>query len=143
METSLKPDQLRASIRAEIQKKFAALVNKVKSGRGSLADVVAQIGVTRQALSQYAKGSVPQADVLLSAFLKWDLTVRIEDTDGTPDWCEFSISDVEGGVKRRRPEPIQLSLFDALTDFDQNLERLKKSVGRVESEIERAYGTRR
>jgi len=143
METSLTPDQFRASVRAKIKERFAELVDGVKSGKGSLADVAAQIGVTRQALSQYAEGSVPQADVLLSAFLKWDWTIRIERTGGKPAWCEFALSDVEGGLKRRKPEPMQLSLFDALVDFDQNLDTLKKSVGRVESEIERAYGTRR
>jgi hypothetical protein len=44
--------------------------------------------------------------------------------------------------QRRKREPIQLSLFDALTDLDQDLETMKKSVGRVELEIERAFGKR-
>ena len=86
--------------------------------------------------------SVPQGDVLLTAFLKWDWSIRIENKGGTPAWCEFSISDVDGGVQRRKREPIQLSLFDALTDLDQDLETMKKSVGRVELEIERAFGKR-
>jgi hypothetical protein len=127
---------------AEIRRKFADLVKKVKSGPGSLSDMAAQLGVTRQALSQYAEKSVPQADVLLTAFLKWDWSIRIENKGGTPAWCEFSISDVDGGVQRRKREPIQLSLFDALTDFDQDLDTLKKSAGRVELEIERAFGKR-
>jgi hypothetical protein len=33
-------------------------------------------------------------------------------------------------------------LFDALTDFDNNLKTLKRSVGRVEIEIDRAFGKR-
>lgn len=142
METSLKADQFRSLVCAEIRRKFADLVKNVKSGPGSMSDTAAQLGVTRQALSQYAKGSVPQADVLLTAFLKWDWSVRIENKGGTPDWCEFSISDVDGGVQRRKREPIQLSLFDALTELDQDLETMKKSVGRVELEIERAFGKR-
>jgi transcriptional regulator with XRE-family HTH domain len=142
METSLKADQFRSLVCAEIRRKFADLVKNVKSGPGTLSDVAAQIGVTRQALSQYAQGSAPQADVLLAAFLKWDWSVRIENKGGTPLWCEFSISDVDGGVQRRKPEPIQLSLFDALTGLDQDLETMRKSVGRVELEIERAFGKR-
>jgi hypothetical protein len=142
METSLKADQFRSLVCAEIRRKFADLVKNVKSGPGSLSDMAAQLGVTRQALSQYAKKSVPQGDVLLTAFLKWDWSIRIENKGGTPAWCEFSISDVDGGVQRRKREPIQLSLFDALTDLDQDLETMKKSVGRVELEIERAFGKR-
>jgi len=49
---------------------------------------------------------------------------------------------MEGGIKKRRPEPIQLSLFDALTDLDQNIDTLKKSAGRVEVEIRRTFGKR-
>jgi len=142
MKTSLSADQFRSKVRAEIRRKFADLVKNVKSGSGSLSGVAAQIGVTRQALSQYAEGSVPQGDVLLAAFLKWDWFVRIEDKGGAPAWCEFSVSDVDGGVQHRKREPIQLSLFDALTGLDQDLETMKKSVGRVELEIERAFGKR-
>jgi len=142
MKTSLSADQFRSMVRAEIRRMFADLVNTVKSGPGSLSDVAAQIGVRRQALSQYAEGSVPQGDVLLAAFLKWDWTIRIESKGGTPAWCEFSISDVDGGVQNRKRAPIQLSLFDALTGLDQDLQTMKKSVGRVELEIERAFGKR-
>jgi len=142
MDTPLKPDQLRLKIREAVKRKFVDLVKNVKSGSGSLADVAAQIGVRRQMLDQYAEGSVPGADVLLAAFLKWDWAIRIENQGATPAWCEFSVSDIDGGVKRRRAEPIQLSLFDALTDFDQNIDNVKKSVGRVEIEIERAFGRR-
>jgi transcriptional regulator with XRE-family HTH domain len=142
METSLEPGELRSRCCAEIKRKFAELVKNVKSGPGSLSGVAAQLGVSRQALSQYAEGSVPQADVLLAAFLKWDWSIRVENRGGTPAWCEFSLSDVDGGVQRRKREPIQLSLFDALTDFDNNLQTLKRSVGRVEIEIDRAFGKR-
>jgi len=104
----------------------------VKSGRGSLSEVAADLGVSRQALDQYANGSVPASDVLLMAFLKWGWVVKVEDHHGQPSWCEFSVSDMEGGVKTRKRAPVQLSLFDALTDLDQNMDTLKRSVGRVE-----------
>jgi hypothetical protein len=75
-----------------------------------------------------------------SDVLKWDWVIRIEDRVGKPSWCEFSVSDIEGGVKGRTREPVQLSLFDALTDLDQSMDTLKKSVGRLVFEIERAFG---
>jgi hypothetical protein len=140
MQPSLNADQYRLRIRDAIQRKFIELVKGVKSGHGSLADVAAQLGVRRQALDQYASGSVPASDVLLMAFLQWDWTIRVDGHKGPPSWCDFSVSDMEGGIKRRKPEPVQLSLFDALTDLDQNMDTLKKSVGRVEFEVERAFG---
>ncbi len=91
-------------------------------------------------LDQCASGSVPASDVLLTAFLKWGWVIRIEERGKQPSWCEFSVSDVEGGVKARKREPVQLSLFDALTDLDQNMDTLKKSMGRVEFEIGKAFG---
>jgi transcriptional regulator with XRE-family HTH domain len=133
-------NQYRLRIRDAIQRKFAELVTGVKSGQGSLAEVAEQLGVRRQAMDQYASGSVPASDVLLMALLKWNWQIRVEDPKGQPSWCEFSVSDMEGGIKRRKPEPVQLSLFDALTDLDQNMDTLKKSVGRVEFEIKRAFG---
>jgi len=133
---------MRGLMRAEIKRKFAEWVRTVKAGPGSLADAAAQIGVTRQALTQYADGAVPQSDVLLAAFLKWDWVVKIDTPGEEPSWFEFSISDMEGGTKKRKRAPVQLSLFEALTEMDQNIEILKKSVGRVESEVERAFGKR-
>jgi hypothetical protein len=133
-------DQRRLRIREAIQRKFTELVNGVKSGHGSLVEVAAQLGVRRQALDQYAGGSVPASDVLLMAFLEWDWVIKVGGLEGQPPWCEFSVSDMEGGIKRRKPEPVQLSLFDALTDLDQNMDTLKKSVGRVEFEVKRAFG---
>jgi hypothetical protein len=109
-----------------------------------MEQVAAQIGVSRTMLPNYAKGSVPEADVLLTAFLEWGWSIRIEDTGGTPSWCEFGLSDVEGGIELRKAEPTQLSLFDALQELDQDIDTLKKSVGRAEAEIRRAFkGSRR
>ena len=142
MDSPVVLEQLKKEIRSAVQSKFADLVANVKSGPGSLSDVAAQLGVTRQMLAQYATGSTPGCDVLLTAFLKWDWVVRVENLGDKPGWCEFSVSDMEGGIKKRRPEPIQLSLFDALTDLDQNIDTLKKSAGRVEVEIRRTFGKR-
>jgi len=143
MHVSLTPQELRKEIRKNIKKKFGDLVKDVKKGNESLAGVAAQIGVSRTMLPNYANGSIPEGDVLLAAFLKWDWKIRIEDTGGSPSWCEFGLSDVAGGIERRKAEPTQLSLFDALEDLDQNIETLKKSVGRAEAEIQRAFGRNR
>jgi hypothetical protein len=130
------------SVRNCIQSKFAEVVKNVKSGPASLSQVASQIGVTRQMLDQYAGGSIPKADVLLAAFLKWGWVIRVESPGKSPAWSEFSASDMEGGVRNRKREPVQLSLFDALTDLDQNIDILKKSVGRAEFELQKALGER-
>ena len=54
---------------------------------------------------------------------------------------EFTVNDLEGGLQQRNPEPIQLSLFEALSELDGQISVLKKTVGRVELEIERAFGS--
>lgn len=61
--------------------------------------------------------------------------------EGKPAWCEFSISDLDGGLQKRKREPIQLSLFNARSDLDGQINVLKKNVGRVEFEIKRTFGT--
>lgn len=144
MHISLDANEFRQEIRKVIKRKFSDLVKDVKRGTESLEQVAAQIGVSRTMLPNYAKGSMPEADVLLTAFLRWDWRIRIEDTGGTPEWCEFGLNDVAGGIERRKAEPTQLSLFDALEDLDQSIDTLKKSVGRAEAEIRRAFsGSRR
>jgi hypothetical protein len=139
MQNTLDSDSLRRIIRKAIQRKFVDLVKNVKSSTGSLADTAAQLGVKRPMLNQYAEGSIPGSDVLLAAFLKWDWVIRIEMPGGVPEWVEFSVSDRAGGVQDRKREPVQLSLFEALEDLDQNLTVLKRSVGRVEFEVQRAF----
>jgi hypothetical protein len=138
METSLTPAQARARFCKAIQAYFRKLVSDVRIAGGSLPEVAKQIGVTRQMLEQYADGSLPKADVLLTAMLKWDWIVRIDNPDATPAWCEFSMSDVDKESKKLKRQPLQLSLLDALTELDGNLEMLKKSVAKVESEIGRS-----
>jgi hypothetical protein len=138
METSLTPTQARAKFRKAVQAYFRKLVNDVRSADGLLPEVAKQIGVTRQMLEQYAEGSLPTADVLLTAMLKWDWIVRIDNPDATPAWCEFSMSDVDRESKKLKRQPLQLLLLDGLTELDGSLETLKKSVAKVESEIGRS-----
>lgn len=142
METSLTPDELQAEIRRVIKQKFQALVKEARTRRGLLSQLAAQIGVKRTMLDQYAEGSMPGADVLLTAFLKWDWSIHIASPGDTPSWCEFSMSDPHKESKKLKRQPVQLSLFDALTELDGQLEILKKSVAKAESEIERSMGKR-
>jgi hypothetical protein len=141
MSTVINTDEFRSLVCKEITKKFMDLVATARGSRGSKTAIAAQIGVQRQMLDQYANGSVPQADVLLAAFLKWGWSIRVYNpSDETPHWWEFALSDIDGGLQKRKPEPVQLSLFEALTDMEEKIETLKKSVGRVEFEVERAFG---
>jgi hypothetical protein len=140
METSLTADQARTKLRKAIHANFEKLVSDVRTAKGSLPDVASQIGVTRQMLEQYAAGSLPKGDVLLAAFLKWDWFVRIDNPGGTPAWCEFAMSDLDKESKKLKRQPVQLSLFDALNELDQQLDAVKKSVAKVESELERSLG---
>jgi hypothetical protein len=140
METSLTPDQARSKFRKGVQAYFRKLVNDVRAADGSLPEVAKQIGVTRQMLEQYADGSLPKADVLLTAMLKWDWVIRVENPGATPAWCEFSMSDVDKESKKLKRQPLQLSLLDALSELDGQLDVVKKSVARVESEVDRSLG---
>src|SRR5579862_9042916 len=135
METSLTPDELQAKIRKVVKQKFQDLVKQARTQRGLLSELAKQIGVKHSMLDQYADGSMPGADVLLTAFLKWDWSIRIESPGATPAWCEFSVGDMDKESKKLKRQPVQLSLFDALTELDDQLEVLKKSVARAESEI--------
>jgi hypothetical protein len=102
------PDELRKRIRWAIQAKFKEAVIQVKAGPSSLKNFAAQISVTRQALSAYADGSVPEADVLLAALLIWDWEILIQD-----EGCQLGCRPfkVEG-------ESAQLSLFDESNDLE-------------------------
>ena len=78
---------------------------------------------------------MPAADVLLTAFLKWDWSIEIKSPGATPAWCQFSMTDMDKESKKLKQQPVQLSLFDALNELDEHLETLKKSVARAETEI--------
>jgi hypothetical protein len=142
METSLTPEEFQEKIAKVIAEKFRMLVRSARKRRGALTELAAQIGVKRTMLDQYADGSVPGADVLFTAFLKWDWSIRIESPGATPTWCEFRMSDIDKESKKLKQQPVQLSLFDALTELDEQLEVLKKTVAKAESEIERSLGKR-
>lgn len=138
MESSLTPEQLQRKVREEIKKKFKDLVKDARKHRGQLHQLANQIGVERPQLYQYAEGSMPGADVLLAAFLRWDWTIEIRNLGATPAWCKFSVADMDKESRTLKQQPVQLSLFDALTELDDQLEVLKKTVTRAEVEIERS-----
>src|SRR5712671_1178913 len=131
MESSLTPEDLQGKIREEIKKKFKDLVKEARKQRGQLSELANQIGVEYQMLDNYAKGSMPGADVLLAAFLRWDWTIEIRSPGATPAWCKFSMTDMDKESRKLKQQPLQLSLFDALTELDDHLEGLKKSVARA------------
>jgi hypothetical protein len=138
MESSLTPEELTSKVREEIKKKFKKLVEEARKHRGQLSQLAKQIGVPYQMLDNYAEGSMPAADVLLATFLRWDWTLAINSPGATPTWCKFSLTEMDKESKRLKQQPVQLSLFDALTDLDDHLAALKKSVARAEAEIEKS-----
>jgi len=81
---------------------------------------------------------MPSADVLLAAFFEMDWTIEIKSPGATPAWCKFSLTEMDKESKKLRQQPIQLSLFDALTELDDQLEILRKSVARAEAEVEKS-----
>ena len=139
MESTLTPEQVQSKVREQIKKKFADLLVVAKKPRGRLSQLASQIGVTRPQLYQYArKGSMPGADVILTAFLKWDWVIEIESPDATPSSCKFAMTGVDKESRKLKQQPVQLSLFDALAELDEQLEVLKKTVARAEAEVEKS-----
>jgi len=152
MHTPINPEVFRQRARVAIKQKFEALLDEVGRAKGSVQGTAKQIGLSHTMLPLYVKAktkqgrekyNVPSADVLLAALLKWGWKIRVEDTGGTPGWCEFGLTDMEGGLERRKTESTQMSLFDALTDLDQQIDSLKKTVGRAEVEVQKALAHRR
>ena len=137
MESSLTPEQFTSKVRDEVKKKFRKLVDEARKHRGQLSHLAKQIGVPYQVLDDYAEGSMPSADVLLATFLRWDWTIEIRSPGATPTWCKFSLAEMDKESKKLKEQPVQLSLFDALSELDDQLEILKKSVARAEAEVER------
>ena len=138
MESSLTPEDLKSKVREEVKKKFKKLVEDARKERGRLSALADQIGVPYQMLDNYAQGSMPSADVLLATFLKWDWTIEIRSPGDTPARCKFAMTDMDKESKKLKQQPVQLSLFDALTDLDGHLEVLKKSIARAEAEVEKS-----
>ena len=135
----LESNQAREKLRKAMEKEFLRAKNE---GKGHLQRKAAEIGIERQQMQQYAAGTTIPADVLLMAFMTWGITVRIEDEEaeeGEPKWWEFSMSGRDRGLRKPRPSPAQMSLFDALNKLrDDHLEVkiLRKGPGRLEVGLE-------
>jgi hypothetical protein len=151
MHTPINPEVFRQRARAAIRQKFKDVLDEAKSTR-SVHATAQKIGVSHTMLPFYVKAvekegkekfNVPSADVLLAAVLEWGWTIRVERTGGTPCWCVFGVIDMEGGVGQKRSESAQMSLFDALSELDEQIGSLKKTVGRAEVEVQRALAHRR
>ena len=133
------PSTLREKLRKAIEAQFLLLKN---DNNGRLERAAEEIGAKRQQMQQYATGTTVPADVLLMAFLKWGVTIRIEEDharQGEPSWWEFSMSGRDRGFQKPHPRPTQMSIFDALQDLEDNqldVKILKKGQGRLELGVE-------
>src|SRR5579884_1530939 len=146
MRQAVDVETFRRKARLAIRRKFEELLNEC-SARGSLQNAAAKLGVSHTMLGYYVKANrkkenkehfnVPAADVLLAAMLKEDWKIRIDGLDGEPCWCEFGLTNAEGGTRQKVKQPTQMSLFEALADLDHQMDSLKKSVGRAELEVHR------
>ena len=129
----MEPGDARALFRGAIQRQFADIV---RASAGRVGQKAAEIGAKRQQLEQYAKGTVPGSDVLLTAFIKWGLRIRIDDTgayDQSPKWWECGMT-AGGRPRRHTPSPVQLPLFKAieeLKDQDMDVRITRKDPGRI------------
>lgn len=135
----------RLKFKQAVKKAFADVVNNRK---GELEVAGREIGSSRQALQQYADGAIPGADVLLAAFIVWEMVIRIEDPDAAPGetrlW-ECSVTQKQRRVQAARRRPEQLPLFQAIDDLEeQNLELkiLRKGPNKIELGLEIAFPKR-
>jgi transcriptional regulator with XRE-family HTH domain len=77
----------------------------MKSRELNQTDASRELGITKQALSQYLREkSTPQGDILARVCAKWRITVRYRDT-------EFTLGALEAVRTRTTPEALQLDLF--------------------------------
>lgn len=133
------PEQAKAAFGSAIRSVFQEIVRKNK---GKLAQKAAEIGVERQQLEQYAGGTLPRGHVLLTAFIKWGIRVRIEDpnaSESDPRWWECGMSAKDRARAISRPLPVQLSLFKAieeLGDKDMDVKILRKEPGRIQLAVD-------
>jgi hypothetical protein len=131
--------EVRQKLRKAIEREFLRAKN---DGKGHLEKLAKEIGLERQQMQQYAAGVTIPADVMLMAFMKWGTTIRIEDEsakEGEPKWWEFSMSGRDRGLQKPRPQPVQMSLFGALQelqDDDLEVKILRKGPGRLELGLE-------
>ena len=135
----LEPEETRDKLRKLVEQEFLRIKNQNK---GQLGRAAKEIGVERQQLQQWAQGVPVPADVLLMAFLTWGTILELKDErakQGEPTWWKFSLSGRDGGFQKPRPRPVQLSLFDAiqeLEDEDVEVTILRKGMGRLELGLE-------
>jgi hypothetical protein len=130
--------EIRQKLRTAIQKAFERQANASFGRLGKAAD---EIGALRQQLQQYAAGTPPPADLLLMAFLAWNVKVHINNDRVRPDeprsW-EFSTRRSKSKVEK--PPDAQLHLFQAWQELrteDVEVRAVKKKgVGRFEIEID-------
>ncbi len=133
------PKELRQELRKSIQSEFLRLKDE---HRGALELAAKEIGVDRQQMQQWAKGVPVPADVLLMALMKWGSVIRIDEphSEGaSPRRWEFSMSGKDRELQKPRLRPVQLSLLDALNDFQEEnvqVRVLKKGPGRLELGLE-------
>lgn len=135
----------RQKFKDAVKRAFADVVNNRK---GELEAAGREIGSSRQALQQYADGGIPGADVLLTAFIIWEMVIRIEDPTAGPGetrWWECSMAQKQRRAQAPRREPEQLPLFQAIDDLEeQNLELkiLRKGPTKIELGLEIAFPKR-
>ena len=83
------PLKARDKLRKAVEKEFLRLKD---ANKGNLERIAKELGVKRQQMQQYAKGTTVPADVLLMAFLKQGSLIRIDDEDAKRSesrWWEF------------------------------------------------------
>jgi hypothetical protein len=137
----LKGKDARSRFQAAIKAEFA---KQIKKREGHFAEAGEDLGVSRHMVELYAAGSVPRGDVLLTAFIKWSMVIRIENPDAASDeprfWeCSMTRKDKP---KQKRPESAQLSLFKAIDELEpQNLEVriLRKGPQKIELAVDIAF----
>lgn len=135
----------RQRFKEAVKRAFADVVNNRK---GELEAAGREIGSSRQALQQYADGGIPGADVLLAAFIIWEMVIRIEDPSAGPGetkcW-ECSVTHKQRPKQAAHRQPEQLPLFQAIYDLEeQNLELkiLRKGPTKIELGLEIAFPKR-
>jgi hypothetical protein len=137
--------EARDKFRRAIQDAFAEVV---RSRKGELETAGLEIGSSRQALQQYADGSVPGGDVLLAAFVIWNMAIRIEDHNAGPgetkSW-ECSTAHKQHRTQAARRQPEQLPLFQAIGDLEEqnmDLKILRKGPTKIELGLEIVFPKR-
>jgi transcriptional regulator with XRE-family HTH domain len=122
------------AFRAEVARKL----REVTRTRGlSQTEAAHQLGITRQAFSQYVlEKSTPQGTILARACAKWGIVLRFRDT-------EFSAGAFGAQETKTGPEVLQMDLFREPQVFENRhlvvtLERSKKATLQVTIRMKQA-----